>query len=382
MKTITGIAVASIGMVAAGSYLMSGPTTVDLGQVVIGVRHMEMIGPPADVQNAQLIDVKSSNPSVATAAAFRVGQVQLVGVASGKTDVEFFDVTNRVLYKTLVWVETNAPSNGGAGFDPTRTQLQQIVMLPRHTQNVAVPGDGEHQISSVTSSNPGAATARTEPPNAVQVYSVALGNTWINFTDNATNIQYQVHVWVVDNVGFVPPPLPGAGSGPVAGGPSSNSDPAPPDADGDELRAGEMDECLVGAWEVVELTDLSEGWTGGAGALLSFESGGKQVVMYSGMASLTKNNDSMTWTGTSISTIASANGVAKLIGIESGDLLMTLGAPSNFAEWPFGASMVGPAGLGGLAAGNTYNCDGNTLEYRTTWARDKHANYRVRLQRR
>lgn len=381
MKTLAliGSGILGVGAVAAAAYFMSGPTTVDLGQIVIGVNHMEIIGPPAEARNAQMIDVKSSNPSVATAVAFRVAQIQLVGVAPGKTDVEFFDVKNRVLYKKLVWVEMNAPSNGGAGYDPTRTQLEQIVMLPRHTQNVAVPGEGRHQISSVTSSNPSAATARTEPPDAVQVYSVALGNTWVNFSDNATNIQYQVHVWVVDNINFVPPPLPVPGHEPIAGvDPVSNQ--RHPEPEGDLPKAGEMDPCLVGTWRVERLYDQN-GWSGGAGAIVAFTHDGTQTIDYSSMAPLTKKDDSMTWTGRSVSRIAAARENAVLLSIESGDLVMTLGAPSNFASLPFGASMVGPAGLGGLASGNKYRCEGDGLEYETTWDRKKVLAYSLTLVR-
>src|SRR5688572_16811898 len=107
---VTGVAgLAAVGVLAAGAYLMSGPTTVDLGQMVIGVHHVEMINVPGGEQFPQVIDVKSSNPSVATATAYGVGQVQVAGVAPGKTDVEFFDAATRVLYKKLVWVETNVP---------------------------------------------------------------------------------------------------------------------------------------------------------------------------------------------------------------------------------------------------------------------------------
>ena len=114
LAALAGVVVT--GAIAAGAYFLTRPSTVDLGQMTIGVNHMEIIGPPSDAASPQLIDVKSSNPSVATAVAYRVAQIQLVGVAPGKTDVEFYDVANRILYKKLVWVETNAPSTGSGDF--------------------------------------------------------------------------------------------------------------------------------------------------------------------------------------------------------------------------------------------------------------------------
>src|SRR5687768_8803724 len=325
-SVIIGIVGLAIMGSATAAYFMSGPTTVDLGQIVIGVHHTEIIE-PTNAKNPNLIDVKSGNPSVATAVAYRVGQVQIVGVAPGKTEVEFFDATNRVLYKKLVWVERNAPGGGGgsSGYDSTRTQLEQVVMLPRHTQNVVLPGGGQHQLSSVTSSNTGVATARTEPPNAIQIYSIALGDTWINFADNGTNTLYQVHVWVVSDLSFVPPPLPGPEPNPAGpNSPDSNSNSAGPDSNGPDPESGEMDECLIGTWKVIELADLNEGWTGGAGAIATFGSDGTQTIDYGSMSNFVKANDSMTWTGTTVSTIASANGAAKLIEMKSGNLLMTL----------------------------------------------------------
>ena len=69
-------------------------------------------------------------------------------------------------------------------------------MLVKHTQNVTVPGGGTPRISGVVSSNPSVATARTNTANTIQIYSVALGDTFIDFTDNATGTTYQAHVWV------------------------------------------------------------------------------------------------------------------------------------------------------------------------------------------
>src|SRR5687768_5981836 len=140
------------GVLVMGSYPANAQNTVDLPQMVIAAKRTEIITPPAGTSTPSIIDIKSSNPRVATAHLYRANQIQIVAVAPGKTTVEFFDVANRILYRKLVWVEKeNATGGGGAGFDKTRTQLSQIVMLPKRTHNVDAPGTGPHQLSSPTS---------------------------------------------------------------------------------------------------------------------------------------------------------------------------------------------------------------------------------------
>ena len=143
----------SIGVVS-----VNAQTTVTLTQLVLEVKHTEYVSTP-NKGTPDIIQVRSSNPSVATAQKYRTAQVQIVAVAPGKTDVEFFD--GGILYRVPVWVQAANPTGGGgAGYDPTKTQLPQIVMLVKRTQNVTVPGGGTPQISGVVSSNPSVATAR------------------------------------------------------------------------------------------------------------------------------------------------------------------------------------------------------------------------------
>lgn len=207
MSTIA-FGILGAGVLAGGIHAVNAQKTFDLPQIVITPKRMEIITAPTGASTARLTGIKSSNPGVATAQLYRANQIQIVAIAPGKTTVEFFDAANRVIYKTLVWVEdANASSGGGAGYDPGKTQLNQIVLRQGHTENVTVPGTGRHQLSSVVSSNPSVAIARTNTANTIQVYAKALGDTWIDFRDNATGKMYQVHVWVT-RTGALPPSLP------------------------------------------------------------------------------------------------------------------------------------------------------------------------------
>src|SRR5213593_544668 len=110
------------------------PATVTLPQVTIEAKHTFYVtdpGPGAPMR------VRSSNLAVATATIYGTDQVQIVAVWPGSTDVEFFDSTSRVRYTKRVFVEASNPTGGGGqGYNPRLTQLDQIVMLVKHYQNV------------------------------------------------------------------------------------------------------------------------------------------------------------------------------------------------------------------------------------------------------
>lgn len=210
MKALTVLlaGITGVGLLTIGSYPVDAQNTVDLPQIVLTAKHRETVTVPGANSTTQLVAVRSSNPGVATAQPFRNNQVEIVAVAPGKTTVEFFDRARGRGYRQPVWVQAaNATGGGGAGYDPGKTQLEQIVMRIKHTENVTVPRPGPHQLSSVVSSNPSVATARTNTANTIQVYAKAFGDTWIDFRDNATGTTYQVHVWVT-NSGALPPASP------------------------------------------------------------------------------------------------------------------------------------------------------------------------------
>jgi choice-of-anchor C domain-containing protein len=204
----------------AGTSSARAQTTVELPKLVLEAKHTEYVN-TGNPDTPEVTGVKSSNPSVARASVYRVTRVQIVAVAPGKTTVEFWDHAAQIRYTVPVWVTaSNATGGGGQGFNPQLTQLDQIVMLVKRTQNVAVPGTGTPRISGVKSSNPSVATARKNTVGTIQIYSIALGDTFIEFTDNATGTTYQVHVYVRDTLSG-----PNGGGGAGGGGGSGVEQP-------------------------------------------------------------------------------------------------------------------------------------------------------------
>lgn len=241
-----GYIISTIVCIAIVAISAAAQTTVDLPQLVLEAKHTEYVQ-TRNPGTPNIINVKSSNPSVAKADVYRVDRVQIIAVAPGSTNVEFFDAAQRVLYKILIWVTApNSTGGGGTGYNPRLTQLAQIIMLVNRTENAHTPNDRAARISGVTSSNPSVATARTDPPRGIQIYSKALGDTWVNFTNNATGITYQVHVWVTNDPKLIPPsPGPSAESVPKPKPkPNPNSKPMP--FPGPGLR--DFDRCLIGTW--------------------------------------------------------------------------------------------------------------------------------------
>jgi hypothetical protein len=337
---------------------------------VLEAKHTEYVS-TQNPATPTIINVKSSNPSVATATVYRVSQVQIVAVAPGRTDVEFFDTTQGVLYRVSVWVEKPNPTGvGGAGYDPGKTQLPQVVMLVKHTHNVTVPGGGNHQLSSVVSSNPSVATARTNTKDTIQIYSVALGDTFINFTDNATGTTYQVHVWVVKNLSD---PVGGGGGGDTTKpGPKVGPSPKPdskPIAGG---RAGKVpiDRCLVGTWrsESVRLDPVPEA-KGGADIILTIKGDGTESLDYNQMKPLRApgpvGETINTWAGTATGRITATNGTAKVDRVDESNLSHKLIDPNGKTTTNSMGQTLGPGAVGADPRGG-YACDETTLTFKTT----------------
>lgn len=286
-----------------GAVPASAQVTIDLPQMVLEAKHTEYV----DTKNPgtpEIIDVKSSNPSVATAQVYRVSHVQIVALAPGKTTVEFFDSAEHKLYRVQVWVtESNGTGGGGQGYNPRLSQLPQIVMLVKHTENAHTPDDPKAKISSVRSSNPSVATARTDPPHGIQIYSVALGDTWIDFTNNTTGITYQVHVWVRDTLSGPDGNGGGGGKGGGGGGSKPNPNPMP------GPRSGHLDKCLVGRW-VSESADFDSKTSGGTGAIVVIQANGNLSADYNSMSKIVFSDGSYySWTGSASGHISAENGL-------------------------------------------------------------------------
>jgi hypothetical protein len=318
---------------------------IELSQIVITEKHSEIVSVPGVGPRTQIIKIQSSNPSVATAQLYRANQIQIVAVAPGKTTVEFFDNTARRQFIQPVWVQAaNATGGGGAGLDKTRTQLEQVVMLPKHTHNVTAPGTGPYQLSSVTSSNPSVATARTNTRNTIQVYSVALGDTWINFADNASGTQYQVHIWVVNDANFKPPAEPAADP---ASQPKSIRKNLPP-----RLPGAKMDPCLVGNW-ISESLGRPDG--GGAGVLLSIDKTGVIEIDYSQMQQ--GGGGAPVVSGRALIYMRTAGSMLSLEKIVESEVMLT-------TTYPNGETKSTPDLYGGpgVPFAGSYTCTGGTFK--------------------
>lgn len=340
---------------------------VSLPQLVLAPQHTEYVS-TQNPSTPNIINVKSSNPSVATATVYRVSRVQIVAVAPGKTEVEFFDTNQRVLYQVTVWVEKPKEAGGGAGFDRGKTQLDQVVMLVKHTHNVTVPGGGRHQLSSVASSNPSVATARTNTEGTIQIYSVALGDTFVNFTDNATGTTYQVHVWVVKNLSD-----PVGGGGPPTSGPKPGAKPqSKPTPVGGGGAGGKraVDSCLVGTWRSESVADKPglAGKRGGAGIVMTIEGDGAITMDYNQMQALEAEaggiGEKNWWRGTASGRIATSKGAASIVSVERSDVSRRFTDPQG-KTITNAIGKLGPAVLGADPEDSSYKCDQTTLVHKT-----------------
>jgi hypothetical protein len=345
---------------------VSAQTIVDLPKLVIQPKHTEY----ASTRNPgtpDIVGVRSSNPSVATAELYRVSRVQIVGVAPGRTDIEFFDNAQRVLYHLPVWVENaNASGGGGAGYNPKKTQLTQVVMLPKHTHNITVPGAGAHQLSSVVSSNPSVATARTNTANTIQIYSTALGDTFIDFADNAQGKAYQVHVWVVNKLSGQAGGGGGAGGGTGPKGPIANPNPNPnpnpfpfPKKPVAGAPAGPLDSCICGTWRAVSVVNDFVHWNnGGEGVIMKIKPDGQISLDYSGAQPNHNNGKTITWGGTASGRIATNQGKIIVQSVDSSAL-------TNVWTFPKSPTYNGKmSGLGNILQQEltqNYTCTKDTL---------------------
>jgi len=153
--------------------------------------------------------------------------------------------------------------------------------------------------------------------------------------------------------------------------------------------ADTIDPCLLGVWEATSLTELdgTQKPTGGEGFRVTFRSDGTHATDYANMKPIvweagTRFANGHTYRGTAIGLIATANGVATIERVERAEVTMQLwdsGGERKFR--PVRLPGLGPGGLGSTARDNAYVCDGDSLEYKSSVAVDKHPTFGVRLKR-
>jgi hypothetical protein len=151
---------------------------------------------------------------------------------------------------------------------------------------------------------------------------------------------------------------------------------------------GAMDRCLVGLWLATNVTSLGKaggGAKGGDGFRVTFTADGTESIDYSTTNTLVFADstpaapDTFTYRGTASAHISTANGVAKIESVDESKVVINVNAGGH--KFVQKAPNLGPGGLGSTANNNAYTCAGDSLEYRTSDAVDKHPTYYVKLKR-
>jgi hypothetical protein len=151
---------------------------------------------------------------------------------------------------------------------------------------------------------------------------------------------------------------------------------------------GAMDRCLVGLWLATSVNALGKaagGATGGDGFRVTFTADGTESIDYSTTNTLVFKDstpaapDTFIYRGSSAAHISTANGVAKIESVDESKVVINVNAGGHkFVQKVPG---LGPGGLGSTASNNGYTCAGDSLEYRSSDAVDKHPTYYVKLKR-
>lgn len=374
---VAGLAV--LGAIVAAEFAF-GQTVVPIPQVVIEQGQTRIVSPLTKPDSAAIGTAVSSNPSVARVAVYRVKQIQVIAVAPGKTDITFFDSTSRVTYRLPVWVQApNATGGGGVGFDRTAEQLEQIVMLPKYTRNVASPGNAPHNINSIGSSNPSVATARTDKDGEIQIYSQALGDTWINFADNG--VRYQVHVWVKNSIDSTSGASGTTGktntNSKVKPGPGPNADPVANSNSKPKILPGRvtLDRCLVGSWTSDSVVNTFARWdNGGDGIGMTIDAQGKVDMDYTGMRPNQSGGRAARWSGTASGHISTNGKELRVVSVESSDIATNY-TFSNGAP-PYNGNLEGLGNVLQSVSVYSYTCTNDELTLRSniwnsTWRRNR-----------
>ena len=151
-----------------------------------------------------------------------------------------------------------------------------------------------------------------------------------------------------------------------------------------------IDSCLVGTWEAISVTllnSIAKTPSGGGGFRVTFAVGGLQTTDYANMAPIewdkgTRFANGLTYRGTASARMKTDNGVATIERIERAEVTMQLWDSGGARTFPAQRlPSLGPGGLGSTARDNGYLCAGDSLEYKTSVAADKHPGFAVRLKR-
>ena len=141
-----------------------------------------------------------------------------------------------------------------------------------------------------------------------------------------------------------------------------------------------IDPCLVGTWECVSYQEKDGKITGGGtGFRVTFTSDGTETVDYGSIKPIMVGKDKLSYMGKASAKISTTDGVAKIESMTgAGASLDTIVLGR---VWQPRIPGLGAGGLGSTTDKNRYQCNGDTLEYQTSAARDGHATSTVKLQR-
>ena len=160
---------------------------------------------------------------------------------------------------------------------------------------------------------------------------------------------------------------------------------------GHAAHAQAIDPCLVGTWKATSVTWLTgaPNASGGEGFTVTFTPDGTQTADYSKMTPRewdkgAPRHNGLTYRGTAKGRITTSNNAAKIEAVEAEQVTLQVwhsGGPTQdeavFLPFPG----LGPGGLGSTASDNGYVCAGDTVEYKSSLAADKHPTHIVRLAR-
>jgi hypothetical protein len=151
-----------------------------------------------------------------------------------------------------------------------------------------------------------------------------------------------------------------------------------------------IDPCLVGTWQaeaLIPLTSMKKA-VGGGGFRVTFADDGEQITDYSDMKPQEWDKDTPSYSGHTYRGIAkgyvtTAYKQATLEDVQNTSVTVQIWQSEGFKEDGNFQPMngLGPGGLGTTIDDNSYVCEGDTLEYKTSTAADKHPNHSVKLNR-
>jgi hypothetical protein len=359
ISMLAGLA-AYIGVAVAGA-ADAQVAPVVIPQVELEVGRMKLV-PEAPLAGAAITKIEPQSSSIVDVHPYRSGQVQIVAKAPGRTLVSFFNATTRTPYQVTVWVN-NSSKLSSPGYDQTKVQLPQVVMLPNRTEYRAPPGPGTPHISRPVASNPSVVAVDTNTSGTEQllrIFSRRLGDSWVDFANNG--IDYQIHVWVVSDPKFIPPPAPVPGGGKGKPGPGPHPMPAP-------VAPGRMDACLVGTWRSQQISLKEQGFggvTGGAGIMLTIKPDGRITVDYDGMRPIVQpipggRSSTNQLSGSASGQIGASGGIARVVKVVSANLVHKVVDPQGRTQTNSLGMTLGYGAPGTNPPTYQYSCSASKL---------------------